>query len=172
MGREHSNSRPRTAHAQQLAAEENIVWKQEMMLRQAAAADTAELTGNQNMLAMVQLQQAVGGQPHQNMMGLDATQVSATVEVVAREQGLMMMQQQQQAAAYEHPLPGATNMAFHQGGSADAEAFLVQPQKVNALAYQTEDSSLPPSVANSPCQQQVDGGDDDDKLSDLTAVTM
>ncbi|TVU41464.1 hypothetical protein EJB05_14983, partial [Eragrostis curvula] len=196
MGREHPNSLPRMAHAPQLAAEENIVWGQEMMLRQAAAA-AAELTAeNQNMLAMMQqdaaelgrdqnvmllLQQAVGGHGHPDLHQetvvqqiANAQQLSAVAEV-AREQDLMMTQQQ--AAAYAHAMPGsmsgaARNIAFQPGGSPDAEAFpgQQQPQPVSALGFQTG-SSLPPSLADLPRQPENDnGGDfDDGQLSDLTA---
>ncbi|TVU41467.1 hypothetical protein EJB05_14986, partial [Eragrostis curvula] len=176
MGREHPTSRPRAAlqmaHAQQLAPAGDIVWEQEMIMRQAAA----ELKGNQNTLTMMQqdaakltrdqnivimMQQAVGGQLHQNMMGLDATLVHGLhghpdLHQQTVQQGLMMMQEQQ----YAHAMPGATNMAFCPGGSADAEALPVkqkpQPplQTVNALGFQTDLLSLPPSLANLPRQQE------------------
>ncbi|TVU41466.1 hypothetical protein EJB05_14985, partial [Eragrostis curvula] len=125
---------------------------------QQLAVAAAILTGNPNMLAMMQQDAAA----------------AAAAELSMGEHGLhghhpdLHQQTRQHAAAYAHAMPGATNMTFHPGGSTDAEAFLVQPQKVNALALQT-DSSLPPSLADSPRQQPIDGGDHDDKLSDLTA---
>ncbi|TVU41455.1 hypothetical protein EJB05_14974, partial [Eragrostis curvula] len=167
MGREHPHSCPRTAlqmaHAQQ----------QEMMLRQAAAAE--ELTGDQNMLAMMQpdaaeltrdanvmmlLQQAVGGHGHPDLHPQTVQQIanahklSAAAEV-AREQGMMMMQQQ--GESYAHGMSGATSMAF-----VLQQKPQPQPQTVNALGFQTG-SSQP--------QQQKDGSDEG-QSSDLTACTL
>ncbi|TVU41465.1 hypothetical protein EJB05_14984, partial [Eragrostis curvula] len=170
MGREHPHSHPRAAlqmaHRQQLAAAEDVVLEQEMMMREAAAAPT-ELMGFDATL----LHGLHSHHPDLHQQTVTVQQASAAAEVAREHQGLIMQQQQQHAATYAHAMPGATNMAFlHPGGSADAEAFLVQPQKVNALALQT-DSSLPPSLANLQHQQQIDGtADHDDKLSDLTAM--
>ncbi|TVU41461.1 hypothetical protein EJB05_14980, partial [Eragrostis curvula] len=180
MGREHPKSSQRTerqmAHAKQLAAAEDIAWEQEMLLRQAAAV---ELTGDQNMLTMMQqdaaasaelardpnvmmvLQQAVSGQQQQQQqaqgqveeqyaaMGLDVTLGNAQQLLAREKQALMMAQQQQQAAAYAHALPGSMS------GAATNMAFPHQPL-------------LQPSLAELPRQQENDGCDDG-QLSDLTA---